>query len=354
MPQSVTAHLTQTNSLPIKGAPGSPYSRKLMAVLRYRRIAFQLLSGMQADAAGLPKPKAELYPTVYLPDADGVMQALTDSTPLIRRFEGMFSGRSVIPADPVLGFLDSLLEDFADEWVCKPMYHYRWSNAADSHKASSTIPLQHAGVAVTDAMAAAMRKGFADRQISRLSVVGSNLHTAALIEASYLRLLDLLEAHLRDWPFLMGKRPGASDFALYGQLTQLCNLDPTPTALALARAPRVVAWAGWLDDLSGLECDASGWLDSAKLPHTLLDLLRELARGYVPVTLANARAVLAGQSSLEASVDGAHWTQATVPYQAKCLQWLRQEFGQLAPADRATAHSFLADAGCADLVDAGL
>lgn len=338
--------------LMIKGAPGSPYSRKMMALLRYRRIAFRLLTGVQADAAGLPKPKAELYPTVYLPEAGGGMQALTDSTPLIRRFEGLLGGRSVIPTDPVLAFLDSLLEDFADEWVCKPMYHYRWSYAADSHKASSTIPLQHAGVAVTDAVAAAMRQGFANRQISRLGVVGSNVHTAALIEASYLRLLDLLEAHLRDFPFLMGGRPGASDFALYGQLTQLCNLDPTPTALALARAPRVVAWVGWLDDLSGLECDTAAWLDSTKLPDTLLDLLRELARGYVPVTLANARAVLAGQRTLETTVDGAHWTQATVPYQAKCLQALRDEFSQLQPLQRASAIAVLAGAGCEELITA--
>ena len=118
------------------------------------------------------------------------------------------------------------------------------------------------------------------------------------------------------------------------------------------RAWAMVAWVGWLDDLSGLECDAAAWLDSNNLPHTLLDLLRELAHGYVPVTLANARAVLAGRRPLEATVDGAHWTQATVPYQAKCLQALRDEFSLLQPLQRASAIAVLAGAGSEELITA--
>ena len=42
--------------------------------------------------------------------------------------------------------------------------------------------------------------------------------------------------HLRQHRFLMGARPGASDFAVYGQLTQLAHFDPTPMALAVSLA----------------------------------------------------------------------------------------------------------------------
>lgn len=102
-------------SLLLKGAPGSPYTRKMLALLRYRHIPYRLLTGAVADRLGLPRPAVELLPTFYLPNIDGVIEAVTDSTPLIRRFESEWPARQVRPDHPALRFIDSLLEDFADE-----------------------------------------------------------------------------------------------------------------------------------------------------------------------------------------------------------------------------------------------
>ena len=104
-----------TDAIALSGAPGSPYTRKMLAVLRYRRIAYRFLS--LAQAAAMPRPRVPLLPTFYLPDASGALEAVTDSTPLIRRLERDHAGRSVIPADPALAFIDSLIEDYADEWL---------------------------------------------------------------------------------------------------------------------------------------------------------------------------------------------------------------------------------------------
>jgi hypothetical protein len=71
-------------SLLLKGAPGSPYTRKMLALLRYRHIPYRLLTGAVADRLGLPRAAVELLPTFYLPNIDGVIEAVTDSTPLIR------------------------------------------------------------------------------------------------------------------------------------------------------------------------------------------------------------------------------------------------------------------------------
>ena len=71
------------SSIDFMGAPGSPYTRKMLGVLRYRHIAHRVhwTNGQVPD--GFPKPKVALLPTFFLPDADGTLEAITDSTPLI-------------------------------------------------------------------------------------------------------------------------------------------------------------------------------------------------------------------------------------------------------------------------------
>ena len=53
------------------GAPGSPYTRKMRALLRYRRIPYQLIINGSRESHDLPDAKVRLMPTFYLPDADG-------------------------------------------------------------------------------------------------------------------------------------------------------------------------------------------------------------------------------------------------------------------------------------------
>ena len=81
-----------------------------------------------------PASAGSALPTYYLPDENGETQAVTDSTPILRRFETEFDGRSVIPSDPALAFLNWLMEDYGDEWLTKSMFHYRWHYEADIKK----------------------------------------------------------------------------------------------------------------------------------------------------------------------------------------------------------------------------
>jgi hypothetical protein len=188
-----------------------------------------------------------------------------------------------------------------------------------------------------------------ERQIGRLGVVGSNRVTGPVIEASYRRFLEGFEAHLTRQPFLLGARPGAGDFAVFGQLTQLAQFDPTPMALTTRVAPRVCAWVGLMEDQSGLEPEEQDWIGLGKIPPTLLALLGEIGRVYVPVMTANADAVARGATTVGAEVDGRPWTQTPFSYQAKCLQWLRASHAALPPSSRAQVDAVLADTGCAAL-----
>jgi glutathione S-transferase len=338
-----------TEPVALSGAPGSPYTRKMLAVLRYRRIPYRYLIVSNPALADLPRAKVPLLPTFYLPGADGALEAVTDSTPLIRRFEREHGDRSLIPGDAALAFLDALIEDYADEWLTKAMFHYRWAYAADIAKASAILPCWR-GLSVPDSDLAERGRAVAERQIGRLRYVGSNALTGPIIEASYRRFLEAFEAHLRVMPYLMGRRPGASDFATYGQLTQLAEFDPTPAALTLSIAPRVTAWVGMMEDQSGVEPNAADWIDAANPPPTLKALLREVGRVYTPVMLANARAVAAGAAEVAAEVDGQAWSQQPFPYQAKCLKTLREAHAALDPDARKVVDAALDGTGCEALL----
>ncbi|HTO55539.1 MAG TPA: glutathione S-transferase C-terminal domain-containing protein [Myxococcota bacterium] len=331
-------------ALRIVGMPGSPYSRKLRAVLRYRRIPHRWVLQRSPEGRDLPQPKVQLLPQlVSASGPGGALEARIDSTPLLRELEYEYLGREIVPSDPAIAFLDALLEDYADEWLTKAMFHYRWSYEADIARAAAILP-RWGQTAQTEEQARAMGELFSKRQIDRLWVVGSNETTRELIEASYLRLLALLDARLVESRFVMGGRPGASDFGLYGQLTQLVGFDPTPSALALELAPRVVAWVDFMEDLSGVEPEAE-WFSRDALPATFRALLCEAGRVYAPFLLANAAALASGSDQVECTIDGQPWTQRPFPYQGKCLEWLRADHARLGPDDQRAVDESLAGTG---------
>jgi hypothetical protein len=250
-----------------------------------------------------------------------------------------------VPADPVLALLDALIEDYADEWLTKAMFHYRWSYAPDIRKAGQILPVWARGPQ-SDETLQSNASMISERQISRLRYVGSHAGTARVIESSYERFLDALEAHLKSHRFVLGARPGSGDFGLYGQLTQLAHFDPTPMALAESRAPRVCGWTGLMEDLSGLEPTESDWFDASALPQTVTRLLHEVGRVYPSVLLANAAALQAGSDQVRTQIDGVEWVQDPFVYQGKCLAWLRRDYAALSAEDRKRCDQILQGTGC--------
>lgn len=342
------ARLLADPRITLMGVAGSPYTRKMLALLRYRQLPYRLLIASNVsggELAGLPMPKVSMLPTFFLPGDDGTLQAVTDSTPLIRRFEASHPGRAAVPNDPALALLDALFEDYADEWVTKAMFHYRWTYPADIAKAGEVLPTW-ARPPMSDEALHSYAELIRGRQIPRLRYVGSNEITGPVIEASYCRFLDLFEDHLRSHRFLLGDRPGTGDFGVFGQLTQLAHFDPTCMAETVSRAPRVYGWVGNVEDLSGLEPVESEWFDVAALPATVRALLAEIGRTYVPVMLANARAVASGDKAVRGEVDGKPWEQQAFPYQAKCLGWLRRDRDALDAASRARFDAAISGSGC--------
>jgi len=336
------------------GATASPYTQKMVALLRYRRLPYAVTwgdPGARCDTLGVERPRPLLMPTFFFDDEDGV-QAICDSTPIIRRLEAEHRERSVLPDDPALAFIDYLVEDFADEWCTRYMFHYRWRGQADADNAGTLLPLT-TNISMSEETLAEAKAAFSKRQIGRLYVVGSNEVTTPLIDASYRRFLAAMEQALGSQRCILGSRPAAGDFGLYGQLSQLVGFDPTPRAIAHEVSPRTVAWVDLLRDLSGLEPEAGDWAPLEDLAPTLRGLLNEIGRVYAPAQIANARAFAAGEATWETEIDGGTWAQPTFSYQVKCLDWTRQAYGALEAADRLRVDRMLEGTGVEAMLSAG-
>ena len=330
------------------GSPGSPYTRKMLALLRYRNIPHRMIWGDVTailKQRGVAVPKLVFLPTFLFQDESGDLVARSDSTPIIRELEQAFAGRSVLPTDPALAFIDYLLEDFADEWCTKYMFHYRWHPEEDADNAGSLLPL-YMDLTLPQGNWKQFKDFFSERQIGRLRYVGSNDETAPIIDASYRRLLHALEDHFANLPFLLGRRPGAADFALFGQFSQLVGFDPTPRAIAHDISCRTVAWVDLMEDHSGLEAEDGGWQATADLPASLQGILTEVGRVYAPALLANAQAVKSGEKHWTAEIDGCEWSQQAFPYQAKCLGWINEQYRALGADDRVRVDELLSGTGC--------
>jgi glutathione S-transferase len=316
------------------GAELSPYALKVRSYLRFKGVEFEWLERSVARQEEFARyAKQPLSPVLV--DADE--SVLQDSTPMIEALERDYAEPSITPAEPALAFAAVLLEDYADEWLSKAMFHYRWSYPEDQESAAKrTVEALFESAEAPEGIADSVRT----RMIGRLHHVGSSPETAPVIEGSFSRLLGLLEQLLGDRDYLLGGRPSLADFALYGQLKQLLS-DPTPGALLRAQAPGLVRWIERMDAPKARGEFAS--LETVRVELSAL-LREELAGAYLLWGAANADAVANDAPGVSVEIAGANFTQKPQRYAAKAFAELKHKRAGLEDADLA---ALLEETGCA-------
>lgn len=302
----------------VYGALGSPYSMKVRAAMRAKRLVHTWTGMTAADRAQvMPNAKVPVIPLIKTPGGEW----LNDSTPFLLSIEG--EGRALLPADPIARFACLLLEDMADEWFMKAMFHYRWAYEDDATWCANWLmydSLPNVGREQVETAAADIRA----RQISRMALVGCTPETGPLIEASWKRCCRHLEAMaLSGQRFLFGDRISLADLAFYGQL-KVMSYDPTPMAWMRHETPYLYRWLDMADDASGIEGD---WAGEVSVPVKVL--LGVAGDVYLPFLAANLAALEAGEATFSLGIEDGTYEQAPFGYQAKCLKTLRAAWAEL-------------------------
>jgi glutathione S-transferase len=271
-----------------------------------------------------------------------------DSTPLIYDLEARHAERSVIPPDPATAFIAHLIEDFADEWVTKAMFGYRWLKEVDQIQMSRLLAfdaMKGGGLAASQGFA----EQFRARQVGRMAIVGCAAENFPLIEASTRAILGALEAHVVDNHCLFGTRPSMAEFGVYGQLSQL-GVDPTAQAMMRKDYPYSFRWLLHIDDMSGINGEWETETAGADAPFApiITAWLQQVGEIYMPFLCANAAAIAAGDETFSITAMGLPYTQGVFKYQVKCLADLRARYADLDNAARAKVDPLLAQTGCLD------
>lgn len=319
----------------IFGVELSPYSLKVRAYFRYKNIPHKWIARDSTNQEEFERyAKLPLVPLIVTSDEKGMQ----DSTPIMEHFEQLYPEPSIHPSDPTLAFLSALIEEYGDEWGNKQMFHYRWTYEPDQKSTAERIArLTRPGLSEAEYVEATeqLRK----RMVSRLSFVGSSEQTKEHIESSLERLLAILEQHLQQRKYLFGGKPTFGDFGLAAQLYQ-CSTDPSAGMMMRAVAPNVLSWA-----VQMLDPKDKGELETwDELAPTLKPLLQEIGQTFLPWTVANAKALAAGEEACSVMLHGKPYSQGTQKYHARSFGALRERYAQV--EDKTTVDPILAEVDC--------
>lgn len=331
------------------GGPGSPYSHKVRAVLRYRHLPHRWIvplgafrgTGALGEGTEIAGAGKRQVPVIQFPDGS----YHSDSTPIIDELEKRHPGqRPVVPDDEGTAFLARLIEEAADEWLPLPMFDYRWNEEADRAFCPRRQMAGWLG-AVPEAELGEAAAAFLSRQETLREILGGTAENRPLLQSTYDELLGYMEAHLATQLFLFGSRPSIADFGLYGQLSQY-SVDPTTSNLMKKKAVRLFQWVQLMDDASGIDGEWSA--ADAPLSTGVRGLLKLAGEVALPMLQAAVDAHQAGKDfhPMVAEIRGHGFKTIARPYQAHTLLWLKQRYATLDRDTRARIEPALAESGC--------
>lgn len=324
--------------LVVHGLNLSYFTGKLEAYFRAKGIDYRMAEMDTRGFAALGRiTGVRQMPQVECPDGSW----LTDTTLIIDHVEQFGIEPVLTPRDPATAFIARLIEDMADETLWRPALYYRWAFRDDARLNSGRLAR---GMLRDVPLPLLLRRQIILRRQRRhfLARDGVTARTAPAIEALYLEALAAMEQALAFTPYVLGWRPTAADFGLFGPFFRHFFCDPTPARLMRDRAPRTLRWVARLWGADPSQLGTAPLPDH--VPEAAAGLLRLVADHHLPCLAANADAVAEGRAKVNFEDGGASFVIPASPYRAWCLDRLRQGAAALDPLARSKVDDLLGPA----------
>ena len=342
-------------------------SEGLRDMLRVRGISSRRLPLTYPQLGELDE--LPLVPFLLGPDGEN----LYDSSAIGRWLDA--SGRIVragsvptLPKDDAsLRFAIRIVDEYFDEFGLYMVHHNRWKVAARDNGAGARLgddmrPL-------VGPLARMIEWHFPARQVRRLpylfSVADAGDHsfddlpkrlrppprpgfppTHALLEASFARILAILEQLLDGRPYLFGDRFTLADASAYGQLAMNIT-DASAEAWIRRDAPRLRAWLQRIAEADFASSRPDGRIS---LHEGSAALLEEVGRIFVPLMRQNAAAFArhraagetrfneaafdAGRALYDGELAGQPFRSVAKTFQVRVWQSLREDWEALSESER--------------------
>ncbi len=219
--------------------PISPYAAKVRAILRYKGLPFEE-KWVHPMSRGALKELSGQIAVPVLSDGETVV---SDSTRIAAYLDQRFPDKPVIPKDPALRARALLLEEWADEGLPRVVQPVRWflkQNAertlAQFRAAYPAGPVENAKfVAVGVVLKRSQRKKYGPP---------SGPATPAQVLEKLADMCDILDEALAETGWLAGPEPTVADFAAFGFLGFLVDMDGWETVKTRKRVAKLIKTLG--------------------------------------------------------------------------------------------------------------
>ncbi|HZP43377.1 MAG TPA: glutathione S-transferase N-terminal domain-containing protein [Candidatus Binatia bacterium] len=259
----------------VHGMMQSYFTRKMTGYLDYKRIPwrFRRFAGMSPEAAAAGYPGG--VPVIETPDGE----LMWDSTAMIHHLELRFPEPAALPDDPVQRFCCYVLEDAADEWLYRPAVGSRWHFPENAAVGGFELARDIAArMPLTGDQAFAGVGAHVRSSCGPLGVTADNVRV--WVDEVLRPWMRTLGAHLAVRPYLFGVRASLADFGLFGGNAAHFTNDPLCRRWLDEDAPPVVRHTHRL--LEPEDETFGGWDRPGDVPATLVAVLAELGRTYLP------------------------------------------------------------------------
>lgn len=285
-------------------------------------------------------------------------EVIRDGTAIIDHYEADTNNR-FSPNTPKQRIISLLFDVIGAEGLLRPAMHYRWNFPAQNH---DFLSFHFASMMAKNPEREQQAEKNMQRMRTACQMFGAVPDTFELVESLYAELLEKLNIHFAEQPYLLGGKPCIGDFGMIAPLYGHLGRDPAPLTLMQTQAVRLFRWVERMNrpelDVGEFDIQDGEYLGNDVVSDSLIDVLKQIAIDFIPETKTASDCInqwLSDQKNLSPStpvergvglgsfdVRGVTVNALAQPYRFYLLKRVQDEYDKLDAADKKNVDDMLA------------